>query len=130
MTDVTSAGTRTANVQTLRTNFAAASPPTNSALVTVSAGTIIVCVGAAVATDEKNSTPVAVRIGFGATTTPTGAGVVFAHPNIRHGDYISDNAGAGGMLGDGADGEDLRITGADPLNGSYDVVVRYYTRAV
>ena len=81
------------DVQTLRTNFADGAPPTNTALVTVSAGTQIVVTGVAVACDDNNSVPVNVLIGFGATTTPTGAGVVFAHPGIRPGDYVADQGG-------------------------------------
>ncbi len=130
MTDVKSGIGGHPNVQSQRTNFADGAPPTDSALVTVSAGTRIVATGVAVACDDNNSVPVSVIIGFGLTTTPTGAGVVFAHPGIRPGDYVVDRAGEGGKMGQGADGEDLRITGGDPENGSYDVVVSYYTKAV
>lgn len=130
MSDVTSTGSRAANIQTLRTNFASGAPPTNSALVTVSAGTIIVVTGVTVAVAATTAKDVDIRIGFGLTTTPTGAGVVFSNPGIGPESHIAENAASGGMMGEGADNEDLRITGTDPLDGSYDIVVRYYTRAV
>ena len=69
---------------------------------------------------------VSVLIGFAAATTPTGTGVVLSHPGIAAGSGVVEGSGAG-MLGVGADGEDLRITSEVPTTGSIDVVVSYYT---
>ena len=112
------------NIQTLRTNYTAAQ--TDATLVTVSGGTKIVVTKVSVLADKANTVDVQVRIGFGATTTPTGAGVVLTHPGIAAGSGVIEGAG-GSILGVGADGEDLRITSEVPTTGSIDVLVTYYT---
>jgi hypothetical protein len=65
-----------------------------------------------------------VIIGFGATNTPTAAGVVAAHDGIPPGGGLNTGDGSG-ILGVGADGEDLRITST--TTGTISVVISYYT---
>ena len=64
--------------------------------------------------------------GFGATTTPTTTGVILSHPGIAKGGGVVEGDGSG-ILGVGADGEDLRMTSEVPTTGSIDVVVSYHT---
>lgn len=74
---------------------------------------------------------VAVKIGFGATTIPaettTGtAGILLNHPGIAAGSGVVLGNG-GGILGIGADGEELRLTCEDPVGGALTVTVGYFT---
>jgi hypothetical protein len=112
------------NIVTIRANYTAAQ--TDTAIVTIGAGTKIVVTRCSVTADNSNSVDVAARVGFGATNTPTTTGVVLSHPGIAAGSGVVEGAGAG-ILGVGADGEDLRITSEVPTGGSIDVVVSYYT---
>lgn len=112
------------NVQTIRANYTTAQ--TNTAIITVGGGLKIVVTKIAILADNANSVDVQARVGFAAATTPTGAGVVASHPGIAPGSGIIEGDGSG-ILGVGADGEDLRITSEVPTSGSIDVVVSYYT---
>lgn len=114
------------NIKTVRTNFTAAQ--TDAALhadLTVAAGTKIVVTRVFVTADNANTVDVAVRIGFGATTTPTGDGVLVAHPGLDKGSGFTSGDGSG-ILGIGADGDDVRITCEVPTGGSIDCVVTYF----
>jgi hypothetical protein len=99
------------NVVTVRANYTAAQ--TNAAVVTIATGLKIVVTRCSVTADNANSVDVQVRIGFATATTPTTTGVV--------------EGNGSGILGVGADDEDLRITSQVPTGGSIDVVVSYYT---
>jgi len=112
------------NVITHRVNYTAAQ--TDAAIITVSAGTKIVVTRISVASDNATTVDVAFLIGFAAASTPTGAGVVLAHPGLSGGESITVGDGSG-ILGVGADGEDLRITSEVPTTGSVDCTVSYYT---
>jgi len=112
------------NIITLRANYTAAQ--TDTAIVTVGAGTKIVVTRISALVDNSITVNVAVRVGFGAVNTPTTTGVVLSHPGISGGSVVVEGAGSG-ILGIGADGEDLRITSGAPTLGSIDVVVSYYT---
>lgn len=112
------------NIVTLRTNYTAAQ--TDAALVTVAGGLKIVVTRCSVLADKANTVDVQARVGFGATTTPTGAGTVLSHPGIAAGSGVIEGNGSG-IIGVGADGEDLRITSEVPTTGSIDVMVSYYT---
>lgn len=111
------------NVVTRRDNYTAAQ--TNAAIVTIGAGNKIVVTRQSAMCDNANSVDVQVRIGFAAATTPTGAGVVLSHPGIAAGSGVVEGNGSG-ILGVGADGEDLRITSEVPTGGSLDIVTTYY----
>lgn len=112
------------NIITLRLNYTAAQ--TNVAVVTVSAGSKIVVTQLQVTVDNACTVACQVRVGFGATTTPTTTGVLLSHPGIPPGGGVSRGDGSG-MLGVGLDDEDLRVTGTVPTSGSVDIVVSYYT---
>ena len=112
------------NIVTIRTNYTAAQ--TNAALVTIGAATKIVVTRVSALCDNANSVDVQVRIGFATATTPTTTGVVLSHPGIAPGSGIVEGNGSG-ILGIGADDEDLRITSEVPTGGSLDVVVSYFT---
>lgn len=114
------------NIVTIRANYAAAQ--TDTAIVTVGAGTKIVVTRCTVANQKDTTVGVTVRIGFGAATTPAATGVVLANPGLNPAVIHGEGDGSG-MLGVGADGEDLRITSTVPTTGSIDVVCSYYTTA-
>jgi len=104
---------------------------TDTAIITVSAGTAIVVTGIEVCADEANSVGVSVRIGFGSANTPgaDAAGVVFFHPGMVAGQSIIKGNG-GGILGMGTSGEDLRVTCEDPVSGSVSITVTYFTTSI
>jgi hypothetical protein len=113
------------DVVTQRTTFTAAQ--TNVALVTVSAGTKIVVTQVQVTVDNASTVFPLVRIGFATATTPTTTGVVASHPGVASGGGFTRGDGSG-ILGVGADDEDLRITTVGLVGGNgCDVVVTYYT---
>ena len=112
------------NILTLRANYTAAQ--TDTAIITQGAGGKIVVTRVSVTADNANSVDVQARIGFGTANTPTTTGVLLSHPGIAPGSGVVEGSGAG-ILGIGADGEDLRITSEVPTGGSIDVLVSYYT---
>lgn len=112
------------NVQTIRANYTTAQ--TDTAIISVSAGSKIVVTGFLVTVDNACTVNVPVRLGFGTTTTPTTTGVIGAHPNVAPGSGFGRGGGTG-IVGVGADDADLRITSGVPTGGSIDVTVSYYT---
>lgn len=105
---------------------------TNATMVgTISAGTKVAVTMLAVTCDQANTSATAVKIGFGATTIPadstTGAdGVLFDHDGIPPGSGAVIGSGAG-VIGIGADGEELRLTCEDPVGGAVSITFSYYT---
>lgn len=113
------------NIQTVRLQFTAAQ--TDVAIVTVGTGTKIVVTALQVTLDNASTVFPLVRIGFGASTTPTTTGVIAAHGGVPAGGGFSRGDGSG-ILGIGADGDDLRITTTGVATGNgVEVVVTYYT---
>ncbi|MCJ2530810.1 MAG: hypothetical protein LN413_00615 [Candidatus Thermoplasmatota archaeon] len=112
------------NIVTLRANFTTSQ--TDQALVTVAGGLKIVVTRISALLSNAASVDVDVLIGFGAVNTPTTTGVVLSHPDIAPGSGVVEGSGAG-ILGVGADGEDLRLTSGAPTSGSLDIVMSYYT---
>lgn len=109
---------------------------TNDPIIdSISAGTEIVITEIDATCDNANTNDTGLRIGFGAATVPaegaSGAaavpGVVLSHPGIAAGSGIVRGTGAG-KVGQGASGEELRITNEDP-GGKLRVVVTYYLKA-
>lgn len=103
---------------------------TDAALVTVGAGAKIVVTQISAVCDAANSVNVAVKIGFGTANVPTPALAGVAQM-LLEGNYA---AGAGqqkgdgsGMIGVGADNEDLRLTCGSPTGGALYVTYSYYT---
>lgn len=112
------------NIITLEAAYTAAQ--TDIAIVTVGAGAKIVVTAIAALCDNANTVDVGFRIGFGAATTPTTTGVVLTHPGVSPGSGYNRGDGSG-ILGVGADGEDLRITSEVPTTGSIRILVSYFT---
>ena len=106
---------------------------TDTAIITVSAGTAIVVTMVQVYVDSATTATggVAVRIGFGTANTPAAdsAGIIFAHPGISAGSGSVVGNG-GGIIGMGASNEDLRLTCEDPAGGNLDIIVTYFTIAI
>jgi hypothetical protein len=113
------------NILSLRLQFTAAQ--TNTAIITAAAGNKIIVTSFQVTLDNASTVFPSVRIGFGVTTTPTTTGVIGAHGGVPAGGGFGRGDGSG-IIGMGADDEDLRITtvGAATGNGM-EVVVTYYT---
>lgn len=113
------------NIITSRTQFTAAQ--TDVSLVgTIAAGTKVVLTSIMVSLDNASTVYPLIRIGFGATTTPTGTGVVAAHGGIPAGGGFSRGSGAG-MLGVGGDGEELRCTTVGVATGNgVEIVITYF----
>jgi hypothetical protein len=99
---------------------------TDTAIVTIATGLKIVVTAIAVICDKANTVNVGYRVGFGTANTPTTTGVVSTHPGVAAGSGVVEGNG-GGILGIGADNEDLRITCTVPTTGSIRVKVTYYT---
>lgn len=100
---------------------------TDTAIITVGAGTKIVVTRLTVTLDSASTVFPSVLIGFGATTTPTTTGVLAAHGGVPAGGGFTIGDGSG-IIGIGADGEDLRITTTGNATGNgLQVTVSYYT---
>lgn len=112
------------NVVTLEAAYTTAQ--TDAAIVTIATGLKIVVTQIQAVTDEATTVGVGLRVGFGATTTPTTTGVILTHPGMVPGAGISRGDGSG-ILGVGADNEDLRITSEVPTSGSLRILVSYFT---
>jgi hypothetical protein len=112
-------------IVTSRTQFTAAQ--TDASLVgTIAAGTKVVLTSIMVSLDNASTVFPSIRIGFGATNTPTGTGVVAAHGGLPAGGGFARGSGAA-ILGVGGDGEELRVTtvGAATGNG-VEIVITYF----
>ena len=112
------------NIITLET--AAAAAFTDAAVVTVAGGQKIVVTQAQMVADNANTVDVGFRLGFGTAATPTTTGVVLTHPGVAAGSGVSRGDGSG-IIGIGADGEDLRLTNEVPTTGSIRILVDYFT---
>lgn len=112
--------------------YRATTAKTDAAIITVSAGTKIVLTYLVVTFDEAGTTGTSVRIGFGAATLPgvpadgaSADGIVLSHPGTIAGSGLPMGDGSG-IIGIGADGEDLRITCEAPTSGDLRVVVKWF----
>jgi hypothetical protein len=114
------------NIVTFEAEYTSAQ--TNIAIVTVSTGTRIVVTQIQVLVSNATTATPGVRVGFGTASTPTTTGVVLTHGGIPGGGGVSRGDG-GGIIGIGADDEDLRITCDAPTGGNLRVLVSYFTIA-
>jgi hypothetical protein len=103
---------------------------TDASLITVTAGTKIVVTAISATCSAANSGSVAVRIGFAAATlaaaSEAGTTGILLEGKFGAGGGHQRGNGAG-ILGVGADAEDLRITCDDPVGGSLFVTMTYFT---
>lgn len=106
---------------------------TDDAIVTVSAGAKIVVTRISVVLDESTTVGVGFRIGFGTSTLATlatdgntAAGILVSHPGMVPGGGITIGDGSG-ILGIGADNEDLRITTEAATSGAGRAYISFYT---
>src|SRR3990167_4817159 len=101
---------------------------TDVAIITVAANVAIVVTGYEVTADNANTVDVSCRIGFGTANTPAAdaAQVIMFHPGIAAGSGVVRGDGSG-ILGIGASNEDLRVTCEDPVTGSINIVISYFT---
>lgn len=100
---------------------------TDAAIVTVAGGLKIVVTRLSVTLDNASTVFPTVLIGFGATNTPTTTGVLYSHGGFPAGGGTNIGDGSG-ILGVGADGEDLRITTTGNATGNgLQVTISYYT---
>ena len=100
---------------------------TDAAVVTIAGGLKIVVTAFTFTLDNASTVFPTVLMGFGASTTPTTTGVLAAHGGVPAGGGFSRGDGSG-ILGIGADGEDLRITTTGNATGNgLQLVVSYYT---
>ncbi len=100
---------------------------TDAAIVTVSSGSKIVVTRLTVTLDTASTVYPSVLIGFAATNTPTTTGVLAAHGGVPAGGGFTIGDGSG-IIGVGADGEDLRVTTVGNATGNgMQITVTYYT---
>jgi hypothetical protein len=97
---------------------------------TIAAGTKVVVTSISAVCSSSNTGSVAVRIGFGAANVPAAsetavAGVLLEGKFAAGGGHQRGNGS--GILGIGADGEEVRLTCDDPAGGSLYVTLSYYT---
>ncbi len=111
------------NIVTIEAAYTAAQ--TDTAIVTATSSQKIIVTHIVFDCDNANTVNVAVRVGLGASTTPTTTGVVLTHPGVPPGSGLVHGDGSG-IIGIGADAEDLRITCSVPTTGSCRVKVSYY----
>jgi hypothetical protein len=113
------------NIITIHLTFTAAQ--TDTAVITVGAGAKIVVTGFQFTVDNASTVFPKVLLGFGTANTPTTTGVIGAHGGVPAGGGFGRGDGSG-IVGIGADNEDLRITTAGTIGGNGGaLVVSYYT---
>jgi hypothetical protein len=102
---------------------------TDSALITISTGSKIVVTRLTATLDNASTVFPTVRIGFGSANVPAlgNAGIIVAHGGVPAGGGFNVGDGSG-IVGIGADGEDLRITTTGNATGNgLQISVSYHT---
>lgn len=104
---------------------------TDAAIITAGANVAVVVTKVSVMADNANTVDVSVRIGFGTANTPAAdaAQVILFHPGIAPGSGVVEGSGSG-ILGIGASNEDVRVTCEDPVTGSINIIVTYFTTEI
>lgn len=104
---------------------------TNAAIVTVGAGAKVVVTRLTASCDNATTNGTNIKVGFGTATLPASAhtgvaGILHEFDNVPPGGGFTIGDGSG-ILGVGADNEDLRITTEDPAGGNCTVSATYFT---
>lgn len=100
---------------------------TDAAIVTVAGGLKIVVTAFTITLDNASTVFPSVLMGFGTANTPTTTGIIAAHGGVPAGGGFSRGDGSG-ILGVGADGEDLRVTTTGNATGNgLQIVVSYFS---
>jgi hypothetical protein len=114
------------NVQTIK-HTTITTAVTNAAVISVSAGEKIVVTAFQITLDNASTVFPSVLLGFATATTPTTTQVIGAHGGVPAGGGFGRGDGSG-IIGIGADDEDLRITTTGNATGNgLQLVVTYYT---
>jgi hypothetical protein len=114
------------NIQTVK-HTTITTAVTNAAVITCSTGTRIVVTSFMITLDNASTVFPTVLLGFATATTPTTTGVIGAHGGVPAGGGFGRGDGSG-IIGIGADDEDLRITTTGNATGNgLQLVVTYYT---
>ena len=98
---------------------------------TIASGLKIAVTRVSITCSKANTVNVAVKVGFGTANVPAdstsdGAGILVDHDGIAPGSGIVIGNGSG-IIGIGADNEELRWTVDDPAGGSVIISVTYFT---
>jgi len=104
---------------------------TDQALVSVAGGSKIAVTRLTASCDGSTTAPTNIKVGFGAATLPASAhtgvaGILHEFDGVPAGGGFTIGDGSG-LLGIGADGEDLRYTIEDPAGGNCSISVSYFT---
>lgn len=106
---------------------------TDAAIIagTIAAGTKVVVTRLTVTISNATTVNVGIKIGFGASTlaadsTSGAAGILIDSDGFPPGGGVNIGDGSG-IIGIGADGEELRITNDAPTSGAIHVTVSYFT---
>lgn len=105
---------------------------TGQTIDTVAAGNKIVVTHVSACADEANTAGVNVRVAFSTSTTlPTASttgvsGVLLRHPGLLPGACTPAVGDGIGIVGIGADDEDLRYTVEDPVGGAVTIIAKYF----
>jgi hypothetical protein len=100
---------------------------TDAAVITIGGGLKIVVTSFQITLDNASTVFPSVLLGFGTANTPTTTGVIGSHGGVPAGGGFGRGDGSG-IIGIGADGEDLRITTVGNATGNgLQLVVTYYT---
>ena len=100
---------------------------TDAAIITITTGLKIVVTRITCTLDNASTVNPTVIIGFGTANTPTTTGVLVSHGGVPAGGGFTVGDGSG-ILGVGADNEDLRVTTTGNATGNgLQITVSYYT---
>jgi hypothetical protein len=115
------------NIVTATLNITTGVTDTAFNSMSIGAGMKCVVTGFQFTVDNASTVFPKILLGFGATNTPTTTGVIGAHGGVPAGGGFGRGDGSG-IIGVGADGEELRVTTVGTIggNGGY-LTVSYYT---
>lgn len=102
---------------------------TDAAIITAAGGTKLIITRITVTLDNASTVFPSVLIGLAPTNTPTTTGVIASHGGVPAGGGFNVGDGSG-IIGVGADGDDLRVTTVGNATGNgLHICVSYFTIA-